>query len=131
MVMGLSSSFQESGNASMEGVARVTTADHNQVQALMKPNSVDLSYVRHVVPDRISVGTELNIPLRNVLEPNWRVGGQFRFKQSTVSTSIDKAGSVQTVVELKPKQIFQVQLAANVNTWKDSYKFGVAFMLNL
>mmetsp|Transcript_16046 Transcript_16046/g.61189 ORF Transcript_16046/g.61189 Transcript_16046/m.61189 type:complete len:266 (-) Transcript_16046:347-1144(-) len=62
MVMGLSSSFQESGNASMEGVARVTTADHNQVQALMKPNSVDLSYVRHVVPDRISVGTELNIP---------------------------------------------------------------------
>lgn len=130
ITVGLAATYQ-GGIGALEWVARRDTPGHSRAQLHVSGPMYTMGYVRDVVPNRIAVGTELAVNSANPFVPQWSIAGQFKFKQSTVSTAVDVNGGVKTVIELKPNPKYNVNLSMDVNTFSDTYKVGASFMLNV
>jgi hypothetical protein len=86
-------------------------------------------YVRKVSPDRVQVGTEMQLNLLNPPQSTFGAGAQFNLKGSNLSLAVDQTGKCSTVLESKFGAGSMLLLSGQVGIGQkegggDSYKFG-------
>ena len=101
-----------------------------------QPGQLALGYARTVSPNRVTLGTELNVAPATG-DATYSAGAEFALKQSRVNLAIDGTGRMQSCVEavLSPvaKLLFSAEMtlgwAAEQGKPRDSFKFGYGLQI--
>lgn len=96
----------------------ILTYSHGTVQA---------HYIRRL-SDRVNLGAELAASWKN-RESTAALGAEFNLRQSRFCTTVDGTGKINSVLELKVQPGISVNLTADVDQIKGSYKFGYGMTL--
>ena len=101
-----------------------------------QPGQLALGYARTVSPNRVTLGTELNVAPATG-DASFSAGAEFALKQSRVNLAVDGSGRMQSCVEavLSPaaKLLFSAEMtlgwAAEPGKPRDSFKFGYGLQI--
>eukprot|EP01104_Vermistella_antarctica_P010926 TRINITY_DN296_c0_g1_i1.p1 TRINITY_DN296_c0_g1~~TRINITY_DN296_c0_g1_i1.p1 ORF type:complete len:387 (+),score=72.46 TRINITY_DN296_c0_g1_i1:118-1161(+) len=98
---------------------------------LSSMGQASVSYSRSV-SNKVKVATGLIVALVNgSVQSHWSMGYEYRLSYNTFKASIDGSGKVSAVLEEKFNPMMGYSLSGELDHFKEEYRFGIGFSLNL